>query len=144
MSTGGNPFHGQWNPRQASVPMPVGSTGGNPFQNLWNKASREIPSQPSMSYYGSQSMMSQQAQYLNVGQGHGFYQNPSQQPNFSRQPGASQIPSSFTPLHSQQLKLPFMATLHLPNLLRLLNDPICHNPRWPPMPTKLPSDILKF
>jgi hypothetical protein len=28
--------------------------------------------------------------------------------------------------------------------MRLLNDPICHDPRWPPMPTKLPSDIPKF
>jgi hypothetical protein len=34
--------------------------------------------------------------------------------------------------------------LHFPDLTRLLNDPICHNPRWPPMPTKLPSDIPKF
>jgi hypothetical protein len=89
-------------------------------------------------------MTSQQAQYLNVGQGHGFYQNPGQQPNFSWQPGASQIPGSFPPVHSQQPKLPFLATLHFPDLSRLLNDPICHDPRWPPMPTKFPSDIPKF
>jgi hypothetical protein len=89
-------------------------------------------------------MMSQQAQYLNVIQGHGFYQNPSQQPKFSWQPGASQNPGSFFFVHSQQPKLPFLATLHLPDLSRLLNDPICHDPRWPPMPTKFPLDIPKF
>jgi hypothetical protein len=32
----------------------------------------------------------------------------------------------------------------LPNLTRLLKDPICHVPRWPPMSTKFPSDIPKF
>jgi hypothetical protein len=89
-------------------------------------------------------MMSQQAQYLNASLGHGFYQNPGQQPNFSWQPGASQNPGPYPPVHIQQPKLPFLATLHFPDLSRLLNDPICHDPRWPPMPTKLPSDIPKF
>jgi hypothetical protein len=89
MSTGGNPFHGQWNLGQGSVPMPVGSKGGKLFQNLWNTMQGEIPTHPSTSNYGSQSMMSQQMQYLYVGQGHGVYQNLGQQPNFSWQPGAS-------------------------------------------------------
>jgi hypothetical protein len=79
-----------------------------------------------------------------VGQGHGFYQNPDQQPNFSWQPGASQTPRPFYPGYQQQPKLPFLAMLHLLDLTRLLNDPICHDPRWPPMLTKLPSDIPKF
>ena len=77
-------------------------------------------------------------------QGQGFYPQPGQQPNFSWQPGASQTPGPFYPGYQQQPKLPFLATLHLPDLTRLLNDPICHDPRWPPMPTKLPSDIPKF
>jgi hypothetical protein len=37
-----------------------------------------------------------------------------------------------------------METLHLLELRRLLNDPIYHDPRWPPMMTKFPSDIPKF
>jgi hypothetical protein len=89
-------------------------------------------------------MMSPHMQNPYAGQGHGFYQNPGQQPNFSWQPGASQTPGPFFPGYQQQPKLPFLATLHLPDLTRLLNDPICHDPRWPPMPTKLPSDIPKF
>ena len=40
--------------------------------------------------------------------------------------------------------LPFMASLNLPDLARLTNDPIRHDPAWPHMPTKLPSDIPKF
>ena len=40
--------------------------------------------------------------------------------------------------------LPFMARLNLPNLARLKNDPIHHQDFWPPMPTKLPSDIPNF
>ena len=41
-------------------------------------------------------------------------------------------------------QLPFLATLDLPDLSKLINDPIRHNPLWPPIPVKLPSDIPKF
>jgi hypothetical protein len=37
-----------------------------------------------------------------------------------------------------------METLHLPDLTRLLNNPIYHDPHWPPMSTKFPLDIPKF
>jgi hypothetical protein len=43
-----------------------------------------------------------------------------------------------------QPHLPFLATLNLPELSKLLNDPMCHDLAWPPIPTKLPSDIPKF
>jgi hypothetical protein len=117
---------------------------GNPFQNLWNTTLGEIHYQPSTSNYGSQPITSQQAQYLYTGHDHGFYQNPGQKPNFSWQLGASRIPGSFPPVHTQKPKLPFLATLHLLDLSRLLNGPICHDPCWPPMLTKFPSDIPKF
>jgi hypothetical protein len=41
-------------------------------------------------------------------------------------------------------QLPFLATLDLPDLSRILNDPIHHSPHWPVIPAKLPSDIPKF
>jgi hypothetical protein len=41
-------------------------------------------------------------------------------------------------------QLPFLATLDLPDLLRILNDSICHSPQWPAIPAKLPYDIHKF
>jgi hypothetical protein len=41
-------------------------------------------------------------------------------------------------------QLPFLATLDLPDLSRILNDPILHSPYWPIIPAKLSSDIPKF
>jgi hypothetical protein len=41
-------------------------------------------------------------------------------------------------------QLPFIATLDLPDLSMILNDPIHNSPQWPAMPSKLPSDIPKF
>jgi len=43
-----------------------------------------------------------------------------------------------------QTRLPFLATLNLPDLSKLINDPVRHIPGWPAVPTKLPSDIPKF
>jgi hypothetical protein len=122
------------------MPIPTGPTWGNPSQS----PSNTMHAQQSMSYLGNQSMMSPHMKNPYASQGHGFYQNPGQHPNFSWQPGASQTLGPFFPSYWQQPKLPFLATLHLLDLMRLLNDPICHDPRWPPMPTKFPSDIPKF
>jgi hypothetical protein len=140
MTTRGNPFHSQWNPKQGSTTMPIRSTGDNPSQNLWNATQ----AQPFTSYYGSQSMKSQQSQSFYAGHKHGYYQNPGQQPKFSWQPSANQIPGSFFPGYIQKPKLLFLATLHFPDFKRLLNNPICHDLDWPPIPTKFPSDILNF
>ena len=41
-------------------------------------------------------------------------------------------------------KLPFLTTLNLPDLSKLMNDPVRHDPSWPPVPTKFPSEIPKF
>ena len=41
-------------------------------------------------------------------------------------------------------QLLFIATLDLPDLSCLMNDPIYYLLYWPPMPSKLPSDIPKF
>ena len=43
-----------------------------------------------------------------------------------------------------QTRLPFLATLNLPDLLRLMNDPVSYDPAWLAVPTKLPSNIPKF
>jgi hypothetical protein len=40
--------------------------------------------------------------------------------------------------------LPFLAMLNMPYLSNLMNEPVSHDPTWPPIPTKLPSDIPKF
>jgi hypothetical protein len=41
-------------------------------------------------------------------------------------------------------KLSFLATLDMPDLSCLTNDPILHALFWPPIPAKLPFDIPKF
>ena len=41
-------------------------------------------------------------------------------------------------------KLPFLATIELLDLSKLMNDPIQHHPAWPPVLVKIPIDILKF
>jgi hypothetical protein len=140
MSIWGNYFHNKWNPGQSTMPIPMGPTWSNPSQSRSNA----MHAQPSMSYLINPSMMSLHTQNPYAGHGHGFYQNPDQQPNYSWQPGAIQTPGPFFPGYHQQPKLPFLETLHLPDLTRLLNDPIYHDLHWPPMLTKLPSDIPKF
>jgi hypothetical protein len=124
--------------------MPIGSAGGNPFRNIWNTTQGAIPTQTSTSTYENQLMMSQKIQFPCAGQGHGVFQNPGQQPNFSWKLGASKNLGSLFSIHSTQLKLLFMTMLHLLDLSILLNKPICHDPCCPPMPTKFPSDIPKF
>jgi hypothetical protein len=41
-------------------------------------------------------------------------------------------------------QIPYLASLNIPNLTNLTNDPILHDPTWPKIPTKLPLDIPKF
>ena len=41
-------------------------------------------------------------------------------------------------------KLPFLEMLKFPNFSKLMNDPVRHDPSWPPVPTKIPLDIPKF
>ena len=56
-------------------------------------------------------------------------------------PSNPQVGTSSAPVRP---KLPFLATLNLPDLSKLMNDPVRHDPLWPPIPTKFPSDIPKF
>jgi hypothetical protein len=42
------------------------------------------------------------------------------------------------------LQMPYLVSLNIPDLRKLINDPILHDPTWPTMLTKLPSDIPKF
>jgi hypothetical protein len=43
-----------------------------------------------------------------------------------------------------QPRIPFLATLNLPDLSKLMNELVSHDPSWTPVLTKLPSDIPKF
>ena len=68
------------------------------------------------------------------GQGHGIYSSqPYMNQNYQR---AWHRPA--------QHRLHFLVTLNLPDLSRLMNDPVSYDSAWPTVPTKLPSDIPKF
>ena len=47
-------------------------------------------------------------------------------------------------MEAQNPHLPFMTSLNLPDITKLINDPIAHDASWPNMPDKLLSDIAKF
>ena len=68
------------------------------------------------------------------GQGHGIYSNQSYM-NQNYQGAWHRI---------AQPRIPFLATLKLPDLSRLMNDLVSHDPTWSTIPNKLPSDIPKF
>jgi hypothetical protein len=122
---GGGQFHTLGNPQPGATPA-----GGNFYNPHHNIPTGMVPNQPFMNQFGGGS--------YNPGQGHGAYQNP----------GWAVIPQqqSFQGAWGQmsQPRLPFLAMLNLPDLSRLMNDPVRHDPTWPPIPTKLPSDIPKF
>jgi hypothetical protein len=40
--------------------------------------------------------------------------------------------------------MPYLASINIIDLTKLMNDPILHDRTWPNIPTKLPYDILKF
>jgi hypothetical protein len=122
---GGGQFHTLENPQPGAT-----LTGGsfyNPHQNI---PIRMMPNQPLMNQPGGES--------YNPGQGHGAYQNPGWHVIAQTQ--------SFQGAWGQmsQPRLPFLAMLNLPDLSTLMNETVCHDPTFPPIPTKLPSDIPKF
>jgi hypothetical protein len=59
--------------------------------------------------------------------------------NANQYPFNQPTQNPFTPT-----KLPFLATLELPNLSKFTNDPIRLYFAWPPVPVKIPIDIMKF
>ena len=55
--------------------------------------------------------------------------------------------NSMSPFNQNSFRntpLPFLATLELPDLSKITNDPILHHPTWPLVPVKISTDIVKF
>jgi hypothetical protein len=86
-----------------------------------------------------------------------FHQNPRQSTNYLWKPSASNNPGYPFPVANKprvsiptswnsrlQLRLPFLETLNLQDLLKIINGPVCHYPNFPMFPNKLPSNIPKF
>jgi hypothetical protein len=123
---GSNPVGGNFqNPQLGS--NPAGGNFHNPYQNI------PAGMMPNPSYTNHP-----RGGPYNSGQGFGPYQNPG----WNAVPNAQSFAGGWGQM--SQPRLPFLATLNLPDLSKLMNDPVSHDPTWPPVPTKLPSDIPKF
>jgi hypothetical protein len=133
-----------WNQLMQNVPQNVGGqptvpTPGQPYPGVTNPI------------WGSGQTTQPQTQGQNPW---GYYpiQPPQGQPGSSLWGKTAYAPTGLPtglPPQSHQYpqvnrKFPFLATLDLPDLSRILNDPIRHSPQWPAIPAKLPSDIPKF
>ena len=67
--------------------------------------------------------------------GHNVWRQNPMQTGWNVQTGPYQRPSM-----TFNTQLLFLATLELPDVSKLTNDPILHNPYWPPVPTTIPGD----
>jgi hypothetical protein len=115
-------FH---NPQPRS--NPAGGNFHNPYQNI---PAGMMPKPPYMNHPGGGP--------YNFRQGFGSYRNL----------GWNAVPNTQFSMggwgQMSQRYLPFLTTLNLSDLSKLMNDMVIHDPTWPPIPTKLPSDIPKF
>jgi hypothetical protein len=111
--TPGQPYPGVTNPIWGSGQTTQPQTQG---QNPWGYYPIQPPQgQPGSSLWGKTA-------YAPTGLPTGLPPQSHQYPQVNRQ-------------------LPFLATLDLPDLSRILNDPIRHSPQWPAIPAKLPSEL---
>jgi hypothetical protein len=106
---------------------PAGGNFHNPYQNV---PVGMMPNPPYMNQTGGGP--------YNSRQGFGSYQNP----RWNAFPNTQSFTGGWGQM--SQPHLPFLAMLNLPDLSNLMNNLVNHDPTWPPVPTKIPSDIPKF
>ena len=70
----------------------------------------------------------------------GYYIQPQQ--TFG--PTRISLPYQYYNYPQLDRQLPFFSTLDMPNLSKIINDPIQHDPFWPTILVKLPSYIPNF
>jgi hypothetical protein len=167
VSAGGNPFPGQFVPWKGPLSSSRGVVGEYPSPRPVESLSRDVTRGKPLSRsvypharifsfpWGSAggnlgfplgNQMGGGFPPFNQGP-QGFIPSSGSIENSFWKPGASYNPRpSFQAAHQSmtQPRLPFLETLHFPDLSKLMNDPIHHDPSWPAVPTKLPSDIPKF
>jgi hypothetical protein len=121
-------------PYGPNIYPPFGKTS-NPTYNIQNPSGypplTNVSQNPSNPLYPGQ-----QQPYAGGPTGYNYPPNPVYGPT------GVPMPHQYHPQVNRQL--PFLATLDLPDLSHLTNDPILHHPFWPVIPAKLPSDIPKF
>jgi hypothetical protein len=123
---GSNPVGGSFNNPQLGS-NPTGGNFHNPYQNIH---AGMIPNP----YFTNKP----RGGSYNSGKGFGTHQNP----RWNAVPKAQSFMGGWGQV--SQPCIPFLAMLNLPDFSKLMNDPMSHDPTWPPVPTKLPLDIPKF
>jgi hypothetical protein len=156
----GQPYPGvpnpTWGPQGQQTYPPQGSNVYPPQgQNVYPPQGKTIyPPQPNQPTYTPQNqpgfpplmnVPQQQSNPAYTGQQQPYMGGPTGY-NYPPQPvyGPTGVPMPHQYHPQVNRQLPFLATLDLPDLSRLTNDPILHFPFWPVIPAKLPSDIPKF
>jgi hypothetical protein len=153
-----------------NIPLVATLTGGSNPQSGWNQpggiyapgGAQNIGNIPFAGGFNPSQQSGYAAPYTNKPGGYNQYTG---QMGSNPQQGMYQLPNQFYPgmpqggpgLYGTQYpypqnaqnpfaptKLPFLATLELPDLSKLKNDPIRHHPAWPLFPVKIPTDISKF
>jgi hypothetical protein len=119
-------------PPQGHNFYPPHGQANHPAYNAQNPPGYENVSQPlsNLVYPGQQQL------HVGVPTGYNY------PPNLFYGPTGVPMPHQYHLQINRQLL--FLATLDLPDLSRLTNDPIFNSPVWPVIPAKLPSDIPKF
>jgi hypothetical protein len=87
--------------------------GGNVYHPHYVTPVGMVPIQPLMNQFGGG--------YYPTRQGHGVYHNPG----WFSIPQHQSFPGEWAQM--KQPRLPFLATLNLPDFSRLINDPVCHD-----------------
>jgi hypothetical protein len=125
------PISTAYHPQGKNVYPPHGQSN-HPAYNAQNPPSYANVSHPSLNpaYPG------QHQPYVGGPNGYNY------PPNLVYGPTGVPMPHQYHPQINRQPH--FLTTLDLPDLSRLMNDPIFHSPVWPVIPAKLPSDIPKF
>jgi hypothetical protein len=110
----GGQFHTLGNPQSRAT-----LAGGNIYNPHHNIPTRMTPNQPFMNNFGGG--------FYNPGKGHGAYHNT----RWAMIPQKQSFLGAWG--HMPQTSLPFLATLNFLELSRLMNDPVHHDPTWPPI-----------
>jgi hypothetical protein len=136
-----------WNvPFSGNPHFPAGQNSQTPQQPPYGQMPNPTHNPQNPSGYPPLTHTSQNTSNpMYLGQNQPYMRGPTSY-NYPHNPvlGPTGVPLPHQHYPQVNRQLPFLATLDLPDLSRLTNDPIHHSSVWPAIPAKLPSDIPKF
>jgi hypothetical protein len=146
MSVGGNPFQGQWNPTQGSYPS-QGICQGKPLPESVQPNARGFPFTRDVEQ-GETLLFLMETRWVEVF----LLLTRDFKVSIKTLWPSKALPGNLVPVTIQgilfwllinpekptpligilgQQRLPFLEMLNFPDLLKLMNDLVCHDPNWP-------------